>query len=116
MTVDEAYTYGKRLKSGGEYSEAAAYLNSAADRGSIAAFYELALLYQNGAGVSKSTTTAFNYMLKAAEAGYTKAFREVGDMYRGARGVERDVVKAEYWYRKAIAAGDEKAQRLLNEM
>lgn len=116
MTVDEAYRMGKNLLAGGDYSKAALYLSSASDRGSIAAIYEMALLYKNGSGVSKDSATAFDYMLKAAESGYTKAFREVGEMYHGGRGTVKDRTQAEYWYRKAAAAGDAKAERLLNNM
>ena len=116
MTVNEAYKMGQKLLAEGNYTTAASYLNSAADRGSVAAVYEMAVLYKNGSGVSKNTTTAFEYMLKAAEAGYTKAFRELGEMYHGGRGTLKDRSMAEYWYRKAAAAGDAKAERLLNNM
>ena len=116
MTVNEAYKMGQRLLAEGNYTKAASYLNSAADRGSVAAVYEMAVLYKNGSGVSKNTTTAFEYMLKAAESGYSKAFRELGEMYHGGRGTLKDRSKAEYWYRKAAAAGDTKAERLLNNM
>lgn len=116
MNVNEACKMGQKLVAEGNYSKAASYLRSAADRGSVAAVYEMAVLYKNGSGVNKSTTTAFEYMLKAAEAGYTKAFRELGDMYHGGRGTLKDKALAEYWYRKAVAAGDTKAEWLLNNM
>ena len=116
MTANEAHKMGQKLLAEGKYATAASYLSSAADRGSIAATYDMAVLYKNGSGVSKNTTTAFEYMLKAAEAGYTKAFRELGEMYHGGRGTLKDRSMAEYWYRKAAAAGDTKAERLLNNM
>lgn len=116
MSPSEAYNAGRNYLSSGTYSRAAEYLKSAADRGDIAANYELALLYQNGSGVAKNFNAAFVYMKKAADAGYTKAFCPLGEMYHGGRGVAKDRSMAEAWYRKAADCGDAKARRLLNNM
>lgn len=116
MTAGEALSAGQNYLRNGDFSNAANYLKSAADRGSAEARYEIALLYKNGSGVAKSTANAFTYMKAAAEAGFTKAYRELGEMYHGGRGTTKDRAQAEYWYKKAVDAGDQKALRILNNM
>lgn len=116
MSADEAYSTGRGAVAGGNYAKAAPYLQAAADGGSAAAKYELALLYQQGAGVAKNPETAFRYMKAAADAGYAKAYCPLGEMYHGGRGVKKDRAQAEYWYKKAVANGDAKAKRILNNM
>lgn len=116
MSPEDAYSKGKMLLGNGNFSSAALYLKSAADRGSAAASYEVGLMYKSGSGVAASTTSAFTYMKTAAEAGFSKAFRELGEMYHGGRGTDKDRSEAEYWYRKAADAGDARALRLLNNM
>lgn len=116
MSAEESYSTGKGAAAGGNYSKAAPYLQAAADRGNAAAKYELALLYQQGAGVAKSPEKAFTYMKAAADAGYAKAFCPLGEMYHGGRGVKKDRAQAEFWYKKAVADGDAKAKRILNNM
>lgn len=116
MTPDEALSTGKSYLNKGEFSNAATYLKAAADRGSVAAQYEYAILLKDGSGIAKNTSAAFQYMKAAAEAGYTKAFRQVGEMYHGGRGVEKDRSMAEYWYKRAVASGDKAAERILNNM
>lgn len=116
MSPAEAVSTGKTLLASGKSSQAVTYLNSAAERGSLAALYELSHVYKDGTGVAKNTATAFSYMKAAAVGGYTKAYRELGEMYHGGRGVEKDRTQAQFWYEKAVAAGDAKAQRILNNM
>lgn len=116
MTAGEALSAGQGYLRNGDFSNAANYFKSAADRGSAEAQYEIALLYKSGAGVAKSTANAFTYMKAAAEAGFTKAYRELGEMYHGGRGTAKDRTQAEYWYKKAVDAGDQKALRILNNM
>ena len=116
MSPAEAVSTGKTLLASGKSSQAVTYLNSAAERGSLAALYELSHVYKDGTGVAKNTATAFSYMKAAAVGGYTKAYRELGEMYHGGRGVEKDRAQAQFWYEKAVAAGDAKAQRILNNM
>ena len=116
MTANEALSAGQSYLRNGDFSNAANYFKSAADRGSAEAQYEIALLYKSGSGVSQSTANAFTYMKSAAEKGFTKAYRELGEMYHGGRGTAKDRSQAEYWYKKAVNAGDQKALRILNNM
>lgn len=87
-----------------------------ADAGDAASCYKVAKAYQEGNGVSKSLSSAFQYMKAAADKGYTPAYIEVAKMYHGGRGVTKDRDVAEQWYKKAADAGNAEAKRILLNM
>ena len=116
LSAEDAYKEGKNAAQNNNYSKAAKYYQSAADRELAAAAYELALLYQTGKGCVKSESQAFKYMKNAADAGYTNAFRPLGEMYHGGKGVTKDRKAAENWYKKAADLGDETAKKILYNM
>lgn len=89
---------------------------TSADAGDAAAMYHTAKCYQQGDGVGKSLSLAFNYMYQAAQAGYVPAYFEVAEMFHGGRGTQKDRDKAEFWYKKAADNGNTKARQILNNM
>ena len=68
--------------------------SAAAEKGHVAAQYNLALLYANGSGVEKNDPEAIKWFRKSAQAGFPQAQRNLGFCYQEGRGVEQDASKA----------------------
>lgn len=77
--------------------------------GDPAAQYDVALMYANGVGVTKSVTQAFAWTKTAAEKGYVPAQYLLGSAYLGGLGVPKDEHKAISWFLKSHEHGNEKA-------
>src|SRR5687767_7422945 len=71
--------------------------------------YNLGNCYENGIGVKKDETKAFEYYKKSAEKGYNMAQNKLGILYES-KGTEKDLKKAIYWYSKAAENGNQFAQ------
>lgn len=85
-------------------------LRSDAEAGKIAAQSELANVYLNGSGVTKSATEAYKWWRKAAEQGDARALSQVGTMFYQGLGVARDSNEAVRWWQKAAEKHDPDAQ------
>jgi len=75
-----------------------------------AAQYSLGNCYQNGIGVEKNETRAFEYYEKSAEKGFSMAQNTLGSLYEIGKYIEKDLEKAIYWYNQAAKNGNEMAQ------
>ncbi len=86
--------------------EAARFFRKAADAGYAPAQFELAHLYADGLGVTRSLKQAVYWYGKAADQGDAEAENNLGSLYAQGRGVHRSVSRAAHWYGLAAAQGD----------
>lgn len=98
------------------YENAVNYLNQAAGKGNVAAWYYLGDLYYNGNGVNKSFPTAKKYFMQAASSGYAEAQYMLGVMYRNGQGGDKDLNQARTWLQKAASQGHSGAERMLDKL
>ena len=85
--------------SGAQYVNA---LFMSAQQNDTAALFQLALLFQEGIGVSRSFKQAAVYFERAAQNGKAEAMNSIGLYLRFGIGVEKNESKAEEWWRKAV--------------
>ena len=85
-----------------------AYKNflAAAKEGHADSQFNVALMYEQGIGVSKDEKEAVVWYDKAAAQGNAAAQFNLGVLYENGRGTEIDYAKANAWYRKASVQGD----------
>lgn len=93
------YGHPRSDKDGFEYARLAA-MNE--DPGSM---YDLAMLYQNGAGMVHDLEKSKYWLEKAARYGYAPAMDALGMFYLQGRGVQRNVRLALDWFKKGANAG-----------
>ncbi len=94
------YSFGKAVKVDKE--KAFYYFKLTAEKTqSASAFFNLGACYQNGDGIQKDITTAFEHFLKAANLGHSSAMFSVGYMLEIGSGVPVDMEKAISWLEKA---------------
>lgn len=91
----EQRTFGRRIKE--------------ARLGDPIAQYEVALMYANGVGVSKSVEQALAWTESAAKKGHTAAQYLLGNAYLGGLGARKDTQQALAWLLKASESGSDKA-------
>ena len=77
--------------------------------GDTTAQYEVALMYANGAGVTKNLNQALFWTHAAAEKGNLSAQYLLARSYQQGLGTDRDPITAMSWYQKAAEKGHEKA-------
>lgn len=77
-----------------------------ANQGHALAQFNVALMYEQGLGVSKNEKEAFVWYGKSALQGNAAAQFNLGVLYENGRGTAVDFVKANTWYRKASVQGD----------
>ena len=87
-----------------------------AQQGNDIAQYNLALMYNDGRGVTQDYKQAVKLYRKAAEQGLASAQFNLGNMYNGGQGVTQDYKQAVKWYRKAAEQGYARAQFNLGNM
>jgi len=80
-------------------------LSPLAELGHPEAQHRMAVMYQNGLGVTPSLEKAAQWMMKSAEQGYELALHGMGFMYLEGEGVERDPAKAVEWFKKGAEKG-----------
>jgi TPR repeat protein len=79
---------------------------SAAEKGEADCQFNLALMYENGIGVTKDEKEAVVWYRKSAEQGNSNAQFNLGVLYENGRGCAVDFAQANQWYRKAAVQGD----------
>ena len=99
-----------------DFSEAAALLKQAADKGLPRSQRSLGELYRDGRGVPKDPSMALALFRKAADAGDARAQAHLGTMYADGVVVNKDEKQAVNWYRKAAAQDDAYGQLGLGVM
>ena len=104
----EAYYYGKGLPQ--DYTEAARWIRSAAERGHARAQYLLGECYDNRFGVPEDLNEAVKWFRKAAEQGNADAQNYLGSIY-----LETDAVEAVKWLRRAAEQGFAEAQTAIGD-
>lgn len=98
---------GLRYSIDGNYSGAAISFRKAAEQGEVEAQYELALMYEEGRGVTWDYKQAAMWYLKAAEQNHARAQIKIGGLLLEGKGIKQDKIEAYKW--GSIA--DEKNQK-----
>jgi TPR repeat protein len=78
----------------------------AAKEGHDLAQFNVALMYEQGLGVSKNEKEALFWYGESASQGNSAAQFNLGVLYENGRGTKVDFAKANEWYRKASVQGD----------
>ena len=100
-----------------DYGEAIAWYGRAAKQGHAGAQVNLAILYDDGLGVSApDPRRAAALFREAAEAGSPEAQNSLGRMYKAGRGVPYDPREAATWLERAARQGYAPAQNSLGLM
>ncbi|KAL0487805.1 hypothetical protein AKO1_008687 [Acrasis kona] len=101
-----------------QYDQARLLLHDGADRGSVDALYNLAVMYDKGMGTHPNIDVAFDYYCKAADKGHKRAQNRVGDfLYTGIEGVVPcDRTRAARYYKMSAVQGFAQAQNSLGIM
>ena len=86
-------------------TEAAQWLERAANKGEPFAQYRLGTLYEKGLGVPPSASVAADWYLKAAELGNVKAMHNLAVAYANGAGRPMDYAEAGRWFRQAADHG-----------
>lgn len=79
---------------------------AAADGGHSDSQFNLALMYEQGIGVTKDEKEALNWYLKAALQGNMNAQYNLAVLYENGRGCDVNFKEAHRWYREAVVQGD----------
>ncbi|WP_339487619.1 tetratricopeptide repeat protein [Pseudomonas sp. EL_65y_Pfl2_R95] len=77
-----------------------------AETGNADGQFNVALMYEQGIGVTKDETQAISWYEKSAQQGNSNAQYNLGVLYENGRGTAVDFAQANQWYRKAAAQGD----------
>jgi uncharacterized protein len=85
-------------------------LKKAAEGGDAKAQLDLGWRFNNGDGVEKNQTSAFEWWMKSAENGNVEAMFLVGTALSEGRGIAEDGNKGKLWIKKAAEAGNATAQ------
>lgn len=95
----------------GQFQEAFALFQKAADQGVPAAMHNLSVCYINGQGVPADPAAAFRWMKAAAENGFTASYYPLAYKYHAGTGTTADPAQALFWARKAAeVSNDQQAQ------
>lgn len=97
----------------GDWSQAAALFQKAAEQGLADAQSRLAQVYRGGFGVARNPVLAVSWARKAADQGDVNSALLLADAYRRGEGVQKDKAEAMAWLDKAAAKGDARAARLM---
>lgn len=89
-----------------DYVKAIQIWKKAAEAGSGAAMFDIAVCYDNGEGVAKDPAEAIKWYKKAIEAGDNDAYCSLGWMYFDGRGVDKDYDEAVRLFRIGADKGD----------
>ena len=81
-----------------------------AEKGNVAAQYNLGTIYAHGMGVPQDFKEAAKWLRKAAERGDAEAQRYIASMYNKGKGVPEDDKEANKWFLKAAEQGYVDAQ------
>lgn len=112
----EAYDEGVEAWEANQPEAAAEAFQRAAELGSDEAAFRLAMLYEDGEGVTQDLERAIDWYHRAAEAGNEKAQFNLGRLYARGSGVERDISEAAHWYEQSALEENPHAQFTLGLM
>jgi hypothetical protein len=100
-----AFAAGVKAFDQGRHREALALWLPLAEQGMAAAQFNVAVLYEQGLGVTKSDVEAARWYGAAAERGDVGAQLKIGSLYEQGVGVARDLDRAGFWYDEAARGG-----------
>jgi hypothetical protein len=87
------------------FSRSSQLLSPLASDGEPEAQYRMAIMMQNGLGMTANELQAFKYMRSAAETGHALAQHGLGFMYLEGECVEKNPAKAAEWFTQAAEQG-----------
>jgi TPR repeat protein len=112
----QTFEEGVSAYNGGDYETAFEVFHSLADQGMAEAQFNLALMYDNGDGVTQDYSEAVHWYKAAAQQGNASAQYNLGVRYDEGKGVAEDDSEAVRWYRAAAEQGYADAQTNLAVM
>ena len=80
--------------------------SAGAEAGHSDSQFNLALMYEQGIGITKDESKALVWYLKAAQQGNSNAQYNLAVLYENGRGCDVNFKEANRWYRAAVAQGD----------
>jgi TPR repeat protein len=112
LTAEEIHQIGKDYRDATHYKKtdlelAKKYLQAAADKGLVAAWADLGLMYYTD--MIPNYEKALHWWKRAADAGHDGAMFAIGEMYEYAYGVTQNMAEAFRWYQAAADAGNGEA-------
>jgi len=93
-----------------EYQSAYETFRPLAEKGDSSAEYYVALMYDEGRGVSKDSSEAVDWYTRAAQQGHMDAQYNLGVAYASGLGVSSDMTQAIAWWKRAAQLGSVDAQ------
>lgn len=99
-----------------DYPRALVEWRPLAEKGSLAAQFNVGYMYLKGQGVPQNYKAAIIWYRKAAEQGDSEAQFHLGIMHYNGHGVKRDLKSAARWYLKAADQGYAGAQNNLGSL
>lgn len=93
-----------------QYSNAAHWLEKAANQGNAPAQNGLSMLYLQGVGVAKDEAQALEWLKKSVQQGYPTAQYNLAMLYKNGRIIAKDESQAAAWLQQAAIQGDGQAQ------
>jgi hypothetical protein len=110
--IASMYEQGRGVEK--SHDKAIQYLQMAANNGSSPAQFDLAVLYNDGAGgMNMDKAHACQLFEKAADQGHVKAMHNVGYCYQAGIGGKSDEYRAIDYYTRAAESGSTRSQRNL---
>jgi TPR repeat protein len=100
----------------GEPSQAAPWVQAAAEMGVAEGQLRFGRMLLDGLGAPQDRAAAFGWFAKAAEAGDVEAWNMLGRCHENGWGVEIDFAQAAHWFARAAGAGDAWAQYNLGHL
>lgn len=111
---ENAYNVGENYYEAKEYNKAISWLTKGANKGYSDAQYLLGLMYFNGEGCEKNTSTAVYWYRKSAEQDHAGAQCNLGYCYVNGIGVSENIFDGFDWTRKAYKNGSNIAEENLS--
>lgn len=99
-----------------DYAKAFAIYLDLANKGDASALGWVALMTQQGQGVTADLPKAIEWYQKAAQAGDAWSMTQLGAFYESGQGMAQNLAEAKRWYEAAAKAGDPGAMRALGYM
>lgn len=103
---DRRFQQGVQDYRAGRHVEAFSIFKELAEKGLLAAMFNLSVCYGRGAGTAKDPQAAFSWLSKSAEGGYNLAMHNLAVAYATGEGTPKDQQAAFRWMKASAEAGD----------
>ena len=111
----DEYKNGVKAYQKGQYNDALSFLMPLARHGDPYSQFAIAVMYDDGLGLSQDFDLALEWYRKSAAGGLVDAQYMVGRFYGRGRGVSQDPAQALFWFNVAHAGGHPDAERLQDQ-